>query len=71
MEEFESSAQTFGNGRTFLDRFHMDIFSNERETNLHYPFASKQEWELAQFLLRSSLSLADIDNFLSLNLVRC
>jgi hypothetical protein len=39
------------------------------QKNLYYPFASRDEWELAAFLLRSDLSLASIDSFLSLKLV--
>ncbi|KAG2737451.1 hypothetical protein P692DRAFT_201663931, partial [Suillus brevipes Sb2] len=35
-----------------------------------YPFASKEEWEIGDFLLRSPLSMATIDVFLKLPLVQ-
>ena len=39
--------------------------------NIYYPFAGEPEWELAEFLLTSGLSMAAIDLFLSLPLVSC
>ena len=51
------------------ERFDCDQYVKERKTNLYYPFASWDEWELAAFLLRSDLSMASIDSFLSLKLV--
>ena len=39
--------------------------------NLYYPFADRPEWEMAEFLLTSSLSMTAIDHFLSLLLVDC
>jgi hypothetical protein len=71
VEEFHGAAQTFGKGLTFMDKFHMDQFADKRKSNLYYPFASREEWDLASFLLRSSLSMADIDVFLSLTMVCC
>ncbi|KAG1775072.1 hypothetical protein EV702DRAFT_1199669 [Suillus placidus] len=38
--------------------------------NLYYPFASHQDWELGSFLLCLSLSMAAIDEFLGLELVK-
>ncbi|KAJ7816384.1 hypothetical protein B0H13DRAFT_2242446 [Mycena leptocephala] len=32
---------------TFMDGFHKDEYASERKTNLYYPFASAEEWELA------------------------
>ena len=52
-----------------MDEFDRDDHATMREENLYYPWASRQEWELASFLLRSSLSMAAIDQFLSLDLV--
>ncbi|KAG2030953.1 hypothetical protein BDR03DRAFT_986755 [Suillus americanus] len=42
----------------------------ERKENLFYPFASKEEWEIGDFLLCSPLSMATIDVFLKLPLVQ-
>jgi hypothetical protein len=56
-------------GLTFLDLFDADEFAECRKENLFYPFASKEEWEIGDFLLRSPLSMAAIDVFLKLPLV--
>ena len=70
IEEYDGAAKEYGLGKTFMTEFNNDRFSNERITNLYYPFASRAEWELAFFLLRSDLSMATIDTFLSLKLVK-
>ena len=69
VDEFQGARQTFGKGKTFLDDFNTDPYAAERHANLYYPFASKDEWELASFLLLSGLSMASITKFLSLRLV--
>ena len=59
-------------GTKFLDAFDEDSFAEiHNSDNLYYPFADHPEWELAEFLLTSSLSMAAIDYFLSLLLVSC
>lgn len=68
-EIYPGAAQTYGRGSTFMDQFDRDEHAAMRQENLYYPWASRQEWELASFLLRSSLSMAAIDQFLSLALV--
>ena len=70
IEEFDGAAKGYGCGKTFMMEFDNDRFSNEHNDNLYYPFASRDEWELASFLLRSNLSMAAIDRFLLLKLVR-
>ena len=67
--EYPGAAKTFGMGQTFMDKFDADQFSSQRNIQLYYPFASRDEWELASYLLRSSLSMAAIDKFLKLELV--
>ena len=67
--EFAGAAQVVGKGDTLLDGFDRDQFAPLRATNLYYSFASREEWDLAYFLLRSRLSMADIDAFLKLYLV--
>jgi hypothetical protein len=52
-----------------MDEFDRDQYAGERIKNLYYPFASRDEWEFAAYLLRSDLSMASIDSLLSLNLV--
>ena len=60
----------FPGGKTFMDFFEMDQYAEERKTNIYFPFASREEWQFASWLLRSRLSLAAIDSLLSLDLVR-
>jgi hypothetical protein len=55
-----------GNGKTFLARFELDGYSTYRKLNLYYPFASLADWQMANFLLTSRLSMRAIDNFLAL-----
>jgi hypothetical protein len=68
-EEFANAAYGWGSGETFMDKFDNDDFAEQRKTNLYYPFASKDDWEMAAFLLRSGMSMALIDDFLKLQLV--
>lgn len=56
-------------GEKLFGRFQQHSYAAERQTNLYYPFASKEEWELTLFLLLSSLSMANITKCLSLRLV--
>lgn len=69
IEEYEGSAKEYGTSTTFMEEFDCDQYAGERVENLYYPFASRDEWEFAAFLLRSDLSMASIDSLLSLNLV--
>ena len=41
----------------------------QQQENLYFPFASREEWEFASWLLRSGLGLSAIDHLLSLDLV--
>lgn len=68
-EIYPGMAKTHGRGLTFLDEFNQDQYSAMREENLYYPWASWLEWKLASFLLHLSLSMAAVDQFLSLDLV--
>jgi len=56
-------------GTTFMDQFINDQHATHQKENLYYPFASRVDWQLASWLLRSHLSMAAIDEFLSLQLV--
>ncbi|KAG1805323.1 uncharacterized protein BJ212DRAFT_1210268, partial [Suillus subaureus] len=40
-----------------------------RKENLFYPFALREEWEVADFLLHSALSMAAINKFLQLSML--
>jgi len=66
---FQGAARVHAWGLTFLERFNDDVYAHHRNDNLYYPFASFQDWELASFLLSSTLSMAAIDRFLGIELV--
>lgn len=68
--EYDGAAHVYGHGLTSMDKFNADKYASIRKTQLYYPFASRAEWELASFLMESSLSMAAIDRFLKLELVR-
>ncbi|KAI6001429.1 hypothetical protein EDD15DRAFT_2158658 [Pisolithus albus] len=70
IQPFSSAGEVFDTGETFLKRFELDPFSSFRRTNLYYPFSGLNDWEMANFLLRSKMSMAKIDEFLSLGSVR-
>ncbi|KAF8419490.1 hypothetical protein L210DRAFT_3366672, partial [Boletus edulis BED1] len=67
---FHSAGKVYDVGQTFLDRFGMDTYSFFRRSNLYYPFASHDDWQVANYLLQSGLSMAKIDEYLKLNLIR-
>ncbi|KAG1902914.1 uncharacterized protein F5891DRAFT_1186057 [Suillus fuscotomentosus] len=51
-----------------MKQFESDTYAEERMSNPYFPFAGKPDWEMAAFLLQSDLSMADIDEFLKLEL---
>ncbi|KAG1848322.1 hypothetical protein DFJ58DRAFT_842964 [Suillus subalutaceus] len=70
-ERYEGAGMCYSeDGLTFLDVFDADEYAEYRKENLFYPFASKEEWEIGDFLLRSPLSMAAIDVFLKLPLIQ-
>jgi hypothetical protein len=68
-EEFTGATQEWGVGETFMGKFDLDDFAELHKKNLYYPFTSKDDWEMAAFLLCSGMSMALIDDFLTLQLV--
>ncbi|KAF8801574.1 hypothetical protein BYT27DRAFT_7261911 [Phlegmacium glaucopus] len=64
-----TSGQVFGCGETFMDQCDKDRYTEMRKGHLYYPFTSRDEWELASFLLCSRLSMAAVDRFLKLKLL--
>jgi hypothetical protein len=69
VEKYEGAAKEDGVGVTFMSEFNCDQYAAECVENIYYPFASRDEWELAAFLLQSDLSMRSINSFLSLKLV--
>lgn len=58
-------------GKNMLQQMDEDKYANIRQEsrNVHFPFASRSEWQLANWLTRSSLPQTEIDSFLHLNWV--
>ncbi|KAI6035913.1 hypothetical protein BKA83DRAFT_13397 [Pisolithus microcarpus] len=48
----------------------MDHHTLHRQTNMYYPFANLGDWEMANFLLQSNLSMREIDSYLSLSMTK-
>jgi len=68
-ETYEGCSKVYPGGKTFMDAFQMDRYAEERSINLYFPFASREEWQFASWLLHSRLSLRAIDSLLSLDIV--
>ena len=66
---FPGAGRTYGTGQTFMNLFDADQYAHYRTHNVYYPFASKDEWQLASWLLQLNLSMPAIDEFLHLDLV--
>lgn len=67
VEVYEGAGTCYAqDGVTFLALFDADEYAECRKENLFYPFASKEECEVADFLLCSPLSMAAINQFLEL-----
>ncbi|KAG1870495.1 hypothetical protein C8R48DRAFT_670848 [Suillus tomentosus] len=72
VEMYEGAGTCYArDGVTFLDLFDADKYAEHRKENLFYPFASREEWEVADFLLCSPLSMAAINQFLGLPMLLC
>jgi hypothetical protein len=67
--QFPGAGITYGRTTSFMDRFNSDQHSGSRVENVYYPFAGKDEWELASFLHSSGLSMRKVDDFLKLKMV--
>jgi len=70
VESYPDAARIYGRGQSFMDIFDADQHADKRKDNLFYPFASADEWEVASFLMRSSLNMKELDEFFALKLVR-
>ena len=69
IKKHPTSSRVYGPGETFIDQCDKDKFAERRKGNIYYPLASRDEWELASFLLNSRLSMAAVNCFLKLELV--
>ncbi|KIK21685.1 hypothetical protein PISMIDRAFT_12174 [Pisolithus microcarpus 441] len=69
-EHFKGAAIVYGIRDTFLRHFDMDHHTFHHQTNMYYPFANFGDWEMANFLLQSNLSMREVDNYLSLSMTK-
>ncbi|KIJ11215.1 hypothetical protein PAXINDRAFT_15846 [Paxillus involutus ATCC 200175] len=67
---FNGATKVYQAGETFLDHFNLDACAPQRGNNIYYPFTSRVEWDMAKYLLCSSLSMAKIDKFLKLDSIK-
>lgn len=70
-EYYPGAGICYGRGRSFLDNFSADAFSEIRKEYLYYPFASRRDWEVGSWLMRSGLSMAAVSEFLAMDFVSC
>ncbi|KIJ10463.1 hypothetical protein PAXINDRAFT_16549 [Paxillus involutus ATCC 200175] len=67
---FNGATKVYQAGETFLDHFNLNACAPQHGNNIYYPFASRVEWDMAKYLLCSLLSMAKIDEFLKLDLIK-
>lgn len=67
---FPQAGKTFGYGANFMSAFDADVHAGERDMLPFYPFASKNEFELASWISRAGISMKLQDEFFNLKLVR-
>jgi hypothetical protein len=70
VESYSLAGMTYGYGLDFFSIFNSDAYADQRTQYPWYPFASKDEWELASWLSRSRLSMFAINSFLHMQVVR-
>ena len=68
---FPNAGHIFGSGSGFMGWFASDDNAEAQSIDPFYPFLSKDEWDIAEFLSCSGLSMKLIDQLLSLNSVSC
>ncbi|KIK14429.1 hypothetical protein PISMIDRAFT_38112, partial [Pisolithus microcarpus 441] len=64
------ASANYRRGYTFMDAFDADPFLLEHQHNLFYLFSSGAEWKFASWLTNSGLSMATIDECLSLDVIK-
>ncbi|KAH9009376.1 hypothetical protein EDB83DRAFT_2509004 [Lactarius deliciosus] len=69
-EYHSRSSFIYGEKANTFERIAGDRFAHRRVNNPYYPFQGREEWGLARFLARSSLSQSEIDEFLKLEWVQ-
>ena len=66
---FSGAGLVYKIGATFINQFDADLYSTYQQINVFYPFSDLNDWQMANFLLTSKLSMSAVDKFLSLEVV--
>ncbi|KAI6020812.1 hypothetical protein BKA83DRAFT_4494638 [Pisolithus microcarpus] len=69
VKTYDGCAETFLGGETFMDQFRNDQYVEQHWENIYFPWASRQEWVFASWLLQSCLSMAAMNSLLSLEII--
>lgn len=69
IEKHPTAGQSHGEGTTILEDIALNHFVEERKSNIYYPFANQDDWEVAAWISNSDLSTGDINSFLHLTFV--
>ena len=67
---FNGLSAIYGVSETFLSMFQKDQYLEQRHSNIYYPFTSSKDWMEVSFLSKSRLSMAVIDKYLSMDVIR-
>ncbi|KAI6036728.1 hypothetical protein BKA83DRAFT_4120416 [Pisolithus microcarpus] len=70
VEVYLGAAVSYVSGLTFMDKFFADKYGELCKENIFYPFTSQEDWQITSWLLHSCLSMAAINSFLSLELIK-
>jgi len=68
-EDFIGAAVTHGLGATIMDRLREDEHFEKRKRNPFYPYADRSEFQIANWISNSRLSMAEQDEFFHLTRV--
>ena len=66
---FSGAGLVYKIGATFINQFYADPYSAYWQINIFYSFSDLNNWQMANFLLTSKLSMSTVDKFLSLEVV--
>lgn len=68
VKTYGGCVETFPGGETCMAQFRNDQYVEQQRENIYFPWASRQEWGFALWLLHSCLSMA-ISTLLSLEII--
>lgn len=66
IDKHPSAGESFGEGKTIIDEILSESLGTEREQNIFHPFRDSDDFEMGAWLIKSGISMAEIDKFLKL-----